>query len=168
MIATWRKSITKASGGTSWRDYKIKVGLIHSYYHIIQCQKIWCISKHCFYTFLVSTQLGLLFKHFLPCLDCKLTYCGEFCLREVLAIIGSGEGDLRETKILDLFKKVYVSNYDMIFMSCRFNTLCLQLMSMHNVFNSVKGGKQTIMGMWIFNRPNHTWFTSRGYRSMLW
>ncbi|KAH8938246.1 hypothetical protein BDL97_16G072200 [Sphagnum fallax] len=60
-------------------------------------------------------------------------------LREVLAIIGSGEGDLRETKILDLFKKVYVSNYDMIFMSCRFNTLCLQLMSMHNVFNSVKG-----------------------------
>lgn len=26
--------------------------------------------------------------------------------REVLAIIGSGEGDLRESKILDLFKKV--------------------------------------------------------------
>jgi hypothetical protein len=71
----------------------------------------------------------------------------------VLAIIGSGEGDLRETKILDLFKKVYVSNYDMIFMSCKFNTLCLQLMSMHNVFNWVKGGKQTIMGMSIFNLP---------------
>lgn len=26
--------------------------------------------------------------------------------REVLAIIGSGEGDLREAKILELFKKV--------------------------------------------------------------
>ncbi|CAM6015172.1 unnamed protein product [Sphagnum balticum] len=60
-------------------------------------------------------------------------------LREVLAIIGSGEGDLRETKILDLFKKVYVSNYVMIFMSCKFNTLCLQLMAKHNVFNWVKG-----------------------------
>ncbi|CAM6052040.1 unnamed protein product [Sphagnum compactum] len=60
-------------------------------------------------------------------------------LREVLAIIGSGEGDLRETKILDLFKKVYVSNYDMIFMNCKFNTLCLQLMPIHNVFHWVKG-----------------------------
>ncbi len=74
----------------------------------------------------------------------------------MLAIIGSGEGDLRETKILDLFKKVYISNYDMIFMSCKFNTLCLQLMSMHNVFNWVKGGKQIIMGMIIFNVPNPT------------
>ncbi|KAH9537818.1 hypothetical protein CY35_16G071700 [Sphagnum magellanicum] len=31
-------------------------------------------------------------------------------LREVLAIIGSGEGDLRETKILDLFKKNRILN----------------------------------------------------------
>jgi hypothetical protein len=118
--------------------------------------KVLMYFKHCFYTFLVSTQLGLLFKHFLPCLDYKFTYFGGFFLREVLAIIGSGEGDLRETKILDLFRKVYVSNYDMIFMSCKSNTLCLQLMSMRNVFNWVKGGKLTITGMSFFNLPNHT------------
>jgi hypothetical protein len=44
-----------------------------------------------------------------------MSLTGMIMCREVLAIIGSGEGDLRESKILDLFKKVpNLSLYDIL------------------------------------------------------
>lgn len=44
-----------------------------------------------------------------------MSLTGMIMYREVLAIIGSGEGDLRESKILDLFKKVpNLSLYDIL------------------------------------------------------
>lgn len=64
VIETRRKSITKASGGTSWRNYKIKVGLIHSYYYKIQCQKILMYFQALFLYIFSFYTIGFTFLAF--------------------------------------------------------------------------------------------------------